>query len=245
MRIAFYHLAAFLAAAGLVAAAQNPEVLLQQDFEDQLSGWSTMGPGASLHLVNGPGQTHAGHGALEFTYELKPRQIAAAVLPATAQLARMQRLRFWLKIDHASPVAVLLSERKPGGGNYTAWVWAQPNVWQQVELTPADFILADGPNDPKDPDGQLDLDQLQGIGIFDLGALFPPLNAPGPGSGAAHTLWIDDFEALAGPPAPPAGLRVDSFDRGMLAWIPTAGAEFGARPRDGESARRARHAGIV
>jgi hypothetical protein len=219
-------LVGFPAGAAPVAAAQNPEVLLHQDFEDQLGGWSTVGPGASLHLVNGPAQAHAGHGALAFSYELKPRQVSAAVLPATGELARMQGLRFWLKIDHASAVAVLLSERKPEGGNYTAWVWAQANVWQQVRLTPSDFILSDGPNDPKDADGKLDLDQLQGIGVFDLAAFFPTLSAAGPDHSVTHTLWIDDFEAIAGAPAVAAGMRIDGFDRGMLGWIPTAGAEL-------------------
>jgi hypothetical protein len=45
---------------------------------------------------------------------------------------------------------------------------ALANAWQQVELTPADFALGDGPNDPADPDDKLELDQVEGIAIFDF-----------------------------------------------------------------------------
>jgi hypothetical protein len=214
----------YLAVAALAAAQQNPNLLLHQDFEDQVAGWTTMGAGGAIRVVSQPGQAHAGNYALAFTYEIKPRQIAAAIFPAPPSLARMQRLRFWMKIDHVSPVGVLLSEVKPGGGNYVAWVWPQANVWQEVELTPADFTVADGPNDPKDSDGKLDLDQLQGIGIFDLAGFFPALSASA--AVGMHTIWIDDFEAFDGPPPAPVDMRIDSFDRGFLSWIATAGADL-------------------
>jgi hypothetical protein len=219
----------YLAAASIALAQQNPDVLLHQDFEEPLTAWTTMGAGGAIRIVNGPGQAHRGNGALAFSYEIKPRQAAMAILPTTPALARMQKLDFWLKTDHASPVAVLLSEQKPGG-NYVAWFWPQANVWQEVELSLADFILSDGPNDPKDPDGKLDLDQVQGIGIFDLATFFPLLSAPGSPHAGAHTLWIDDFEAVAGPPAAETGMRIDSFDRGLLSWITTSGAELKLAP---------------
>jgi hypothetical protein len=223
------HLLFVFAAATLAGAQENSEILLHQDFEGKLSGWSTIRPEGAVRIVKNSGVAHGGTGALAFTYEIKQGQIAAAVLPATPVLARMERLRFWLKTDRQTPVGVLLSERKPGGGNYTAVVWARADAWQLVELTPADFILADGPNDPKDLDGKLDLDQLQGIGIFDLSGLFP---AGGPAAGVAgpHTIWIDDFDALAGPPAVASGLRIDAFDRGFLSWIATAAMDLKLAP---------------
>jgi hypothetical protein len=45
---------------------------------------------------------------------------------------------------------------------------ALANAWQQAKLTPADFALGDGPNDPTDPDDKLDLDQVEGIATFDF-----------------------------------------------------------------------------
>jgi hypothetical protein len=129
---------------------------------------------------------------------------------------------------------VFLSEKKPGGGNYTAPFWSPANTWQLVELTTADFNASDGPNDPVDADGKLDLDQVEGIGITDLAQFFlaqpdnpefPVLIARGSGE---HTLWIDDFELLASPPPAGGSLEIDRFDRGFLPWITMGGMRMKA-----------------
>lgn len=227
-----------LAAAGALASAQQkPEILLRQDFENQsLSqspgqspAWMSMSPGATVRIDHDPSHVHAGHGALAFSYEVKPRQAAAAVLPAPPVLARLARLHFWLKTDHATPVTVLLSEKKPGGGNYNAVVWSPAETWQEIALAPSDFFLADGPNDPQDSDGKLDLDQLQGIGLIDMAAFLPALAGASPNP---HTLWIDDFEALGGEPAPSPSPTVDDFARGYLAWLTTTGADLKLQKTD-------------
>src|SRR5215831_2349453 len=100
--------------------------------------WTVMGQG-SVRLV---GST------LTFSYPLQPKQLALIARPAPSEIAQLARLRFRIKTDHDTAMAVLLSEKKPGGGNYTAIVWSPANAWQQVELTPADFSVSDGPNDP-------------------------------------------------------------------------------------------------
>ncbi len=210
----------------LASAQDNPDILVHLDFENGVEGWSALGPGGSVQVTHNPAQTHSGSGALAFTYEIKRGQMAAAVMHAPASMARMQRLRFWIKTDRDAPAAVVFSEVKPGG-NYTAWFWAPANTWQRIELTPADFMLTDGPQDPKDPDGKLDLDQLQGIGVMDLGSFFP---VP-PGNAGPHTLWIDDFELLSGPAAASktaaaSGVVIDNFDRGFLPWITTGNMEL-------------------
>ncbi len=61
----------------------------------------------------------------------------------------MKSLRFRARTDHDTTIGVVLSERKPGGGNYVAMFWSPANSWQQVELTPRDFALSDSPTDPK------------------------------------------------------------------------------------------------
>jgi hypothetical protein len=211
----FTRLIVAFAAATLLASAQpTPEVLVHQDFETGATGWFALGAaGGSVGVTHQPGETHSGNSALAFTYEVKRGQPSVAVMPAPPALARMQHLRFWVKTDRETPVAVLLSETQPGGGNYTAWFWSPANAWQQIDLTPADFVLSDGPQDPKDADGKLDLDQLQAIGILDLASFFPA-------QPATRTLWIDDFEALGGPPpAEDSAMRIDNFDRGFLPWI--------------------------
>jgi len=214
---------ALFATALLATTQQNSEVLLHRDFETGSTGWIAVGPGNSVHVTHEPAQTHSGNGALAFTYEVKRGQVAAAVMPASPALARMQHLRFWVKTDRETPVGVLLNESKPGGGNYTAWAWSPANTWQQIDLTPVDFVLADGPQDPKDADGKLDLDQLQSVGVLDLASFFP---AP-PGPAGPHTMWIDDFEALGGPaPTGTSSMRIDDFDRGFLPWITTGAMQL-------------------
>ena len=211
--------AALFATALLASAQQNSDVLLHLDFETGAPGWFALGAaGGSVRVTHEPGQTHSGNSALAFTYEVKRGQTSMAVMPGPPSLARMQHLRFWVKTDRDAPVAVLLSETQPGG-NYTAWFWSPANAWQQIDLTPADFVLADGPQDPKDPDGKLDLDQLQGIGVLDLSSFFPAPPSPS-GQTGSRTMWIGDFEALGGPaPADHSAMRIDNFDRGFLPWI--------------------------
>src|SRR5271169_3161239 len=86
--------------------------------------WVTMGSGGSI----GTGA----EGAVEFKYQLGTKQFAAAVLPADDSVAKMKSLRFRAKTDHDTNVGVLLSERKPGGGNYVALFWSPANVWQTI-----------------------------------------------------------------------------------------------------------------
>jgi len=216
--------AVLLAAALLASAQQNSEVLLHQDFETGTPGWLVLGAaGGSVRVTHQPGEAHSGTSALAFTYEVKRGQTSVAVMPAPPSLARMQQLRFWVKTDHDTPVAVLLSETQPGGGNYTAWFWSPANAWRQIDLTPADFVLSDGPQDPKDADGKLDLDQLQAVGILDLSSFFPAQAV----QAGPRTIWIDDFEALSGaPPADDSAMRIDTFDRGFLPWITTGAMDL-------------------
>jgi hypothetical protein len=219
-----------LALAGSAAAQTNSDLLLRHTFDADSCGWTAIGQGGGVRAENG---------ALAFTYELKPKQFALAVLPATPGLAQVQRLRFRVKADHATALALFLSEKKPGGGNYTAWFWAPANTWQQVELTPADFSVSDGPNDPVDANGKLDLDAVEGIGLTDLAQFFL-MQADNPDfpvivdrSTGSHTLLLDDFELLASAgPVRVSGLAIDRFDRGFLEWITMGGMQLKVAPKE-------------
>lgn len=222
--------AAFFAAAAGASAQSDPTILLHHSFAGETSGWTMLGQSGSVRATSG---------ALEFSYEVKAKQFALAVLPAPPETARLKRLRFRAKTDHDTAVAVLLSERKPGGGNYTATFWSPAGAWQTIELTPADFAASDGPNDPVDADGRLDLDQVEGIGITDVAQLFvvQPENSEFPvavdRAGGTHKLQIADFEMLAGaaPSARPP-LAIDRFDRGYLEWITPGGIKLRLAPAD-------------
>ena len=214
----------YLFAVGTALAQPEPGLLLRLNFEAGASGWTTMGQGGNLRTAAG---------ALEFTYDVKPRQFAVAVLPAPPETARLGRLRLRLKTDHDTALAVLLSEKKPGGGNYVATFWSPANSWQTVELSPADFSASDGPGDPLDADGRLDLEEVEGIGLLDLAQFFvsQPENPGMPlivnRATGSHVLQVAQFEMLsgAGGRARPA-LAIDRFDRGYLQWITMGGMKL-------------------
>ncbi len=155
--------------AGTFEATAQTGVILSHDFKGDTAGWAAMGPGASVRADSGAGRD--GGGALSLEYQPSTGKIAGAVLPVLGRLTSMQRIRFAVHSDHDTAVALLLSERKPGG-DYTAWFWAPAGVWQPVELTLADFSANSGPNDAVDPDHKLDADQVQGVGLFDLACVF-------------------------------------------------------------------------
>jgi hypothetical protein len=226
-----------------IAAQTESDTLLRQTFDTDTAGWLMIGQGGGVHVEDG---------SLAFSYEVKPKKFALAVLPAPPGLARLKRLRFRVRADHATALAVFLSEKKPGGGNYTATFWAPANTWQQVELTPADFSVSDGPNDPVDADGKLDLDAVDGIGLTDVAQFFLS-QAEKPGFPAivdratgSHTLLLDDFELLAGPgSARAASLAIDRFDRGFLEWITMGGVQLRMAAKENPLGMPAMEAGYM
>jgi len=184
-----------------------------------------MGPGGVLQMADG---------VATLRYEIKPGQLALAAMPAPENLPRMRAVRFRARTDHNTPVAVVLNERE--GGRYSAVFWSAANVWQQIELTPADFALADGPKDPPDPDGKLDLDQVQGVAIADVGQVIAgaPVNPDFPAiierASGMHTLAIEKFEVVEGSRPTAAAGMIDSFERPFLSWMTLGGMSIG---RDG------------
>ncbi|MBZ5606718.1 MAG: hypothetical protein LAP38_00560 [Acidobacteriia bacterium] len=230
MRAVFVFIAASIAATG--PAWAQPGVILSHNFENDTAAWSAMGPGAAVRVVREAG-LNGSTGALSLTYQPGAGKIAGAVLPVSGQLARMQRIRFSVRSDHDTAVALLLSEKKPGGGDYTAWFWAPAGVWQPVELTPSDFTSNSGPNDAVDPDGKLDVDQVQGIALFDLASVFssmparPDFPVAVSRPAGSHTLLLSGFQVLASGAgergAATRALAIDTFDRGFLEWITLGG----------------------
>jgi hypothetical protein len=224
-------------------AQKESNALLFQTFDKDASGWTAMGDGAEVRTTRDAARVRTGHAALEFSYEIAPKRFAGAVLGAPVSIGRMGSLRFWARSDHNTALGVLLSEKKPGGGNYAAWFWAPANAWQAIELSPADFTVTDGPKDPVDPDGKLDLDQVEGIAVFDLAQYFsqwPP--NPGLPLGVAaqsgrHSLLVDSFEVSGDAPqraAAAAGtVPIDLPGRGFLQWVAPGEMELKPSAADG------------
>ena len=224
----------FLAAA---YAAQGQTSILKHSFENDTEGWIAMGANGSVKVGK---EAKSGSGALQFSYSLDNKAISSLVFPAgVGNLTGMRRIRFWLKTDHDTPIAVVLAEKKPGGGDYAAMLWASKNVWLRVDLALSDFVASDGPNDPVDSNGKLDTDQVEGIGILDFSAVFNQTPAESPmiveKTVGAHTLLIDDFEILdsaKAATAKPGVILIDSFDRGFSEWITFGGISVSLSPND-------------
>jgi hypothetical protein len=180
--------------------------------------WIAFGNGASVR-AEGRGMT--------LQYSPGAKGLSAAAMPAPTGLAALRRIRFRARSDYDTALAFVLNEKQPGGGNYSAVFWSPANRWQTIELSPSDFAVGDGPNDPVDADGKLDLDAVQSIALVDVAAMFaqaPPdapivVNRPT----GTHTLEIRDFEILPNAaPTPPAG-AIDRFDRDFLQWFTPGG----------------------
>src|SRR5258706_8030982 len=212
-------------------AQQESSVLFHSTFkESDTAGWNSVGSGSLL--VN--------QGALELSYELGAKSFSGAAWPVSEKLAQTHRLRFSVKSDHDTAIAVMLMEKNPGGGHYSTWFWAPANTLQQIELAPSDFGADIGPNDPVDADGKLDFDQLQNIVLLDtahfLGQLadrpnFPVMVSKSTGQ---HKLVLTSFEIISGPvvrrPQVDALIPIDRFDRGFNAWMTLGGMKLQLSP---------------
>ena len=176
-------------------------------------------------------------GRLLFNYTARPGQLSLTYLPVeNVAFAEFHSLRFELRTDVPMPVAVMLAEKKPGGGNYSAVVWSAGTAWQTVVLGAADFAVTDGAKDPVDSDHKLDPDQVETVGILDLAQLFSSLAASAnvpfhvePHDGP-HTISIRGFEisrdALSTAVPAVASEIVDDFSRPMPAWFTPGGASL-------------------
>jgi len=230
-------------------AQTNPNVILRQEFQKDTDGWSALGTDAEVRAEAPAAGAPEGSGKLVFSYELTKDKHSGAVIRAPEGFAHAQRIRFRIRSDRATPMGLLLSEKKPGGGNYVAWFWLPAGDWQQVDLTPADFTATDGPGDPVDSDGKLDLDAVEGIGLFDLEQFFGELPAaPLPvvvsDLSGKRTVEIEEFEILSsGEPAPAAKVAsLAAFDRDFLDWVTLGGMNLKLSEKDnplGESALEA------
>ena len=224
--------------------SESPRVLLSDTFASKQPAWMAFGSSGEVRLTPEAAHAKTGKPALAFNYKIAPNQLVAAVLPVEyGSLAKMTRLKFWLKTDSSTGIAILLSEKKPEGGNYGAVIWSPKDTWQQIELTPGDFAVSEGPTDPKDPDNKLDLDEIEGIGVIDLGQMFvnfagkPDLPLVVDVSPGAHTFCLDELQALAeSPAASPAKadtvITIDDFHRPQLGWITLGGAELSRSASD-------------
>ena len=233
-------LLATLAVAGGAIWAQTPpqtpsEPLVKQDFKDGQGGWVTFGPTATIAVSHDAPIVTAGQGALKFGYTVNKGDMSALIFPVQkGTLTRAKSLRLRVRTDTTTEMVVALQEE--GGGRYIALCMAPKDAWQPIELSVDDFVLSDGPNDPKDPDGKLDMDQVSGIMVSDLAQMFAQSDDEGLKSllgvhGGSHSLFLDEFSVS--PDALPTSVAtkgtdilLETFTHPQLAWYPLGGGDL-------------------
>jgi hypothetical protein len=204
----------------------------RQTFDTSVEGWFAYGRGARVRMTTDPQHRRQGAGALELEYTAAPGQSGSAVVVlADGALAGMRGLRFWIKTDEDTAAAVVLSEKKPNGGVYTAWFWSPKRQWQDIELIPGDFALNEGPADAKDGDGRLDLASVQGVGFIDIGQFFGSISGDRTfplflqRTTGTHYIHVDDFEVVRDQATPAARTsRIGDPSRGFISWVTLGGA---------------------
>lgn len=201
--------------------------VLKFSFEADVQKWQAVGTALSAATIahtTDPANIHTGKGTLQYDYKISPDEKSGAIVPLRiTALAKMKMLRLWVKPDHNTSIVIVLQER--GGGRYATFGYVKGGQWNEVALAQEDFILSTGVDDPKDPDGKLDLEQVESLAIADYSqwliygamsiekleklkktqpekvfeqtyASFLLQKKIYPYRQGQHTLYIDDIEAL-------------------------------------------------
>ncbi len=219
-------------AIGIVAAQQAPPAvapLIEQKFETDAGMWTALGTSGKVSITHDAAHVKEGKSALQFDYAVNKGELNALVLPTpNGGLTKMQSMHFWIRSDYPTTFAVSMQEKD--GGRYASTFSVPGNAWQEVRLDSSDFILGEEKDDPKDPDGKLDLDKVEGFGLADYGQLFAQsddvnLQTLLRVQKGAHAFWLDDFsvssEGITPAPAADAKERLlDNSSRPQISWIP-------------------------
>lgn len=246
-------LALILSTAAYAQTAAPPTPLIRHTFEEGMGGWAAMGGKAKVSLTHEAAHVKEGQSALQFDYSLGKGEFDLLVLPTpNGILAKAKSLRFWVRTDHVAPLGVTLREHE--GGNYVALFTVPKDTWQQVELAPSDFVLGEEKDDPKDPDGKLDLDTVESIGIVDIGTFFAQIEDTNFAKLfdvplGAHTLYLDDF-AVSETAAPGAvsttsgEVTLDTFVHPQSMWLEVGGMKLSratGKPLEGSGLQASYH----
>lgn len=216
-----------------VRAQEQGKVLITEDFESGYTGWSVLGDAARLSIATDPEYVKSGKASLKYEYALQPGELSALVRTVeAAPPTDMKTIRFWAKASGRVLLVVALDEH--GGGRYIAQAFLPSGTWQQVELSLSDFVLSTGKDDPKDPNGKLDIDKVASLGFIDMSQILISMGDPdflsllGLELGQ-RTIYIDLLRAestsLPSPAANPNEMVIDSFIRPFLGWFFTGAVE--------------------
>jgi hypothetical protein len=201
---------------------QNPP-LLQTKFIEDVQGWTAFGDKTKVELASDGARK-----VLRFDYNVAKGNFTALNLPVNEnEITTAKSFRFTIKADTATTIACVLQEAD--GGRYVAFFHVPDNKWQNVTLAPSDFLLTEGPDDPKDPNNKLDLDRVNGFAITDVMQFLAQSDEPGieaifPVKRGARYLLMGDFsigaDALPGAAfLVKSDARLDTFGHPQIGWL--------------------------
>ena len=221
--------------------AQTKDII-HHTFEKGGDGWTGFGPTAKISTSQDAADVKVGKSSLKFDYSVKKGQfdVLAFQLPADS-ITKAKSFNFWIKPDSSGAIALSLQEKD--GGRYIAMFAVTANKWQQVSVATPDFILSAEPNDPKDADGKLDLDEVENISLIDLMQIFaqgadPNVEKMFSVKQGPHQLLLNDF-TVSETPVPGSEIKpgvIEDYTRPQLQWfgIGTMSiAPTSAKPLDG------------
>jgi hypothetical protein len=225
-----------LAACAAITGAQTPHApLVSQTFKDSDGGWVAVGQTAKLTVSHESGIAQPDGGALKFDYNVGKGDFNAAYLQTQLDTwTKGKSFKFRIRADSNTMFAVALQEQD--GGRYVAMIQVPKDTWQQIELSTSDFILAQDANDPKDPDGKLDMDRVTGLAISDVAQFLIAIDNPALASmfdikQGSHTLYFDGFSIGTDPiPASTSSsgstVQIETFAHPQLAWLSIGGMKL-------------------
>lgn len=232
------HAACFLGAITLTcivmapaAKAANPPIV-NTTFETDPGDWRIINvtgqptDAAKVGVTHEAAHVKAGKGSLKFDYTVKKGDTNLLMLPLQPpSLVKMQSMHFWIKPDHNTSMMLVVSEKD--GGRYKTNFTCAGNSWQEVSVGLSDLVLSEDENDPKDPDGKLDTDQIDGIMLIDADCFLAQILGDSPPflnfSTGAHTLYLNSFTVddapLTAPSAIPGELALTPLLRPQIDWM--------------------------
>jgi hypothetical protein len=231
-------------------AAAKP--LLKTTFTDNdVNGWKTFGSSAKTSVVKDETRSGTDKNVLQYDYTIAKGEMSALFLTVNEnEITDAHSFRFTVKADYPTTLVAALQEKD--GGRYIAMFHVPGGKWQNVVLSPTDFVLAQDKTDPPDPDGKLDLDQVEGAGIADVSQFFAQTGDPGLSQlfnirAGSHSIWLGDF-TVSRQPVPGAlsqsDARLDSFAEPQIGWLTVGSVELASvngKPLTGQGISAAYH----
>lgn len=229
--IAFFVIFSQLCAFSFQAQAQTtpPQVtkaIFRFNFNRDIGNWATFGNGSAACITTEPELVKEGRGALKYKYEIgKGFQGILITTFAEGKMSNVRSLRFWVRPDHTTTLSFILSEKD--GGRYAVSFHAIKDVWTQAEFSPGDFVLDEGKDAPKDPDGVLDLELVNTLALVDVSQTYPQSDAISklfPVKIGSHMLLLDDCNFYDTYLPSASNIKngegsLDLFNRLQLNWV--------------------------